>query len=97
MTRRFNATIATVIVAGALLLAIAIARAAERPALQRVTGWSVDLHWRDYEATGRGWQRLSGYVATREQCEAIRAATVVAVKGGRLVCRYTDELMMVAR
>ena len=67
----------------------------ERYPVARVTGWSVDLHWRDPEATGRAWQRLSGYVETRAECEAVKARLVAKIKGGRLQCAYTDDLVAV--
>lgn len=68
---------------------------AERSMLVRVVGWSVSLHWHDPEAAGRGWQRLSGYLETRDQCEALKARMVAKVKGGRLQCAFTDELLVV--
>lgn len=73
------------------------ARAAEaaRYPLARVVGWAVDLHWRDYEAAGKSHQRLSGYLETRAECEALKARMVARVKGGRLQCAFTDELMVV--
>lgn len=67
----------------------------ERYPAARVTGWSVDLHWRDPDAAGRGWQRLSGYVETRGQCEELKARMVAKVKGGRLACSFTDTLVVV--
>ncbi len=84
-------------VAAAVLMMASPSRAAEleRYPLARVTGWSVTLYWRDYEAAGRSHQRLSGYVETRAECEAIKAAVVAAIKGGKLRCDFTDELLAV--
>jgi len=89
---------ALVLAGAALVVAFAPkARAAEaeRSMLVRVTGWSINLHWRDPDAAGRGWQRLSGHVETREECEAMKARMVAKIKGGRLQCAFTDELMVV--
>ena len=87
------------IVAGVVLVAFFAGRAsaAELPRIQRVTGWSVTIYFLDYEAAGTGHRRLSGYVETRDQCEAIRAATVTKLPGGKLRCDFIDELLMVPR
>jgi hypothetical protein len=73
------------------------AKAAELTRLQRVTGWFVNLcrdnpdDWAD----GLGCRRLSGHVATRGDCEAIKAAVIVKVRGPvRLRCDYIDELQV---
>lgn len=87
----------TCAVAAAALIMASPSRAAEleRYPLARVTGWSVTLYWRDYDAAGRGHQRLSGYVATEGECRELSKAIAPKVKGGKLRCDFTDELLAV--
>ena len=84
MTRRFNATVATVVVAGLLILSIAVARAAE-PASRP---YEITLHYagKDYNRVQRTFITLPAVYESKEACKVAIVRVRVAVSGARLVC-----------
>lgn len=74
----------------------------ERHPVARVTGWSVQLcpdnpEEMESEAFRNvGCRRISGFVAERDACEAMKRATVVRMKGPvRMRCDFEDSLYVV--
>lgn len=63
--------------------------------LRYVRGYSVTLYVSDPAAYGWSHKRISRFFETKAECERVKARTLPKVKGGRLACDVTDELMLV--
>lgn len=62
--------------------------------LRYVRGWSVTLFVHDPAQYGWSHKRLSQHFAEHADCVKVKARMLPKVKGGRLECSFTDELML---